>query len=36
MKTSSRYWRYPLLLVRLDMAAAIAIAAMLFLWMMWR
>ena len=32
---SNRFWRVVTMLVRLDMAAGIAVAAALSLWMMW-
>jgi hypothetical protein len=35
MTISDRFWRGVTLLVRLDMAAGIAIAAGLALWLMW-
>jgi hypothetical protein len=35
MILSNRFWRWLTLLVRLDMAAGIAIAAGLLLWLTW-
>jgi hypothetical protein len=35
MTMSSRLWRVVTVLVRLDIAASIAVAAALYLWMVW-